>query len=318
MSQTTEKQPEIGIAQQSLRDKLTQIRNAKKMKNNELAALAGCSEGTLSDLINNKKSFSDKLINSITARVGNHSVSGNLVTSLRQYQQIWNLAEACKKASDMRLIVGNTGIGKSTVLRQYAAQASNVYYYKADRRLTWGKLLLAINECMGIVYKKRSTNDLFNNIIRKVEETADSNPLLIIDESEVLSNTIYKHIKNLNTATDGLLAIAIIGITEVKDRIAKLAGLDTQTWQPLQTDSNCYTTFARRLKIHRIPNIGFKPDGNHDIDDYCAAKGIANRDVIKAARTKWWNYDIAEKDVQRARGFGFDLANMTIDEFNLL
>ncbi len=320
---------QISEKQAELSARLNHLKTQKKLRNNEVAAIFGRSEGTISDLLNNSRSLTPKLISNIEAKLTEYIVAGNLVTSLRQYSIMWSLARSCKESSDMRLVVGNTGIGKSVVYRKFAEEHSHVYYLKIDRRYTWNKLLLKMSQTMGIGLKKLkkpgsiyTTTYLYDKIIRHIENTSGSNPLLIIDESEVLSNAIYKNIKNLYTATEGLLGIIIIGITEVKSRIARISGLDSDSWLPVRDDSNQYTTFARRLKVHRIPNIGWnKADdkgGVHDMDMYCRARGISSPEVIVAARRQWWNYEEAERAVKRAHAFGFDMGKLNINEFNAL
>lgn len=309
---------EISALQQSLRDKLLQLKQQKGLRNNELSAIIGRSEGTTSDLLGDKKTFSDKLVQSVLAKLGDYTVDGDVVTGVRQYQQMWNIANACKQASDMRLTVGNTGIGKSLVFRKFAQENGDVYYYKVDRQLSWNVLLQELNRTFGIRIGKKSSNVLLDNIIRKIEETSGNNPMLIIDESEVLSNSIYKHIKNLYTATEGILGIVVVGISEVKSRIARISGLDADTWIPVKTDSNQYTTFARRLKLHRLPNIGKNSEGLHDIAVFCRAKGITNESVIEAACKKWWNYGEAVHAINRARKFGLAPETLTIEEFEVL
>ncbi len=316
----------ISDIQKALSERLKGIQTQKNLKNNEIAAMIGRSEGTVSDLLKGTKAFSDKLIQSVMAKIGDLNQQGELVTSVRQYQQMWSIATACKESSDMRLVVGNTGIGKSVVFRKFTSLHSHVYYFKTDRSYTWTTLLTEIARVMGLRFyskkgkelKRPSASVLLNAIIQKVEETIEQNPMLIIDESEVLNNSIYKHIKNLYTATEGLLGIVIVGISEVRTRIARISGLDPITWLPVSEDSNQYTTFARRLKIHRLPNIGFDKENKHDIDTYCMAKGITNIEVMKLARSKWWNFDEAERAVKRAVNFGFALSELTVDEFKLL
>lgn len=313
------KKIEISPAQKELRERLIDLKQRKGLKNSEIAAFTNRSASTISEIMCDKRQFADKLVNQVSSKILNYESHANeLVTTLRQYRQMMSIAGRCKSLSDMRLIVGNTGIGKSVVVRKFVSENSDVYYLKTDRKYSWNKLLLAINECMGIKYKKRTTGVLLDNIIQKTELTASNNPMLIIDESEVLSNNIYKNIKNLYTATEGLLAIVIIGITDVKARIARIAGLCPDTWFPVKEDSNQYTTFARRVRVHRLPNIGYDNNGTHDIEVYCKAKGIQDKEVIEAAKKSFWNYGEAEDKLRIARQMGFELSTLNIDEFNSL
>lgn len=308
---------QISQLQQTLLARLMSLKQSKKLKNNELAAIISVSEGTMSDILSSKKTFSDKLIQQCLARISDYNIDFDVVP-VRQFNQITSILTTCKTKSDMRLIIGNTGIGKSLVTRKFAKDNADVYYFKVDRSYTWKDLLAEICKIMGIEPKLRGAKHLLNNIIQKIEQTSGNNPLLIIDESEVLTNPIYKHIKNLYTATEGLLGIAIVGITEIQARIAKIAGLDNTTWFPIKSDSNQYTTFARRLVVHRIPNIGYDVEGIHDIDVFMKNYGITNAEVLAAARVKIWNYGEANRIIQRANKMNFKLSELTINEFEIL
>lgn len=303
----------ISKEQNELKNKLVILRDKKKFNNREISAMTGCSEGTISELFSGKRSFSNKLINLINTRLGDYMNNGELVESVNQYTTMWRIAETGKEAGDMRLVVGNTGIGKSSVFRKFAEENKSCYYFKVDRKHTWNKFLLEINRVMGIESDKKTTSFLMDNIIRKVECEMDQCPTLIIDESEVLSNQIFKEMKNLFTATEDKLSIIICGITEVKARIARLAGLDPVTWIPVKSDSNQYTTFARRLKVFRIKNIS-----REDIAKFCEHKGITNKQVIELASAKWWNYGEANRAVNLALRMNINLGKMTVDEFNIL
>ena len=304
---------QITAAQSQFKEKLNSLKANKGLKNNEIANITGRSESVISEIINEKRQFDDKLIYSMMSKLADYFQEGDLVTTLRQYVKMYNIAESCKKASDMRLVVGNTGIGKSVVFKKYASETPDVYYLKVDRPYSWNKFLLEVNRVMGIDIQKKTTTSLLDNIIRKVEISSGNSPVLIIDEAEVLRNPVYKQIKNLHTATEGLLGIIIVGITEVKSRIAKLAWLDPYTWKPNREDSNMYTTFARRLKVLRVDNIA-----GEDIAEFCHMKGVVNEEVITLAADKWWNYAEADRAFSRARAMGIELDKITLEEFNLL
>ncbi len=303
----------ITDAQLQFKEKLVTLKSNKGLKNNEIANITGRSESVISEILADKRQFNEKLIFSMHSKLSDYFQEDGLVTSLRQYVKMYNLAESCKKSSDMRLVVGNTGIGKTVVFKKFTADHPDVYYFKADRTHSWNSFLQEINRVMGIEVVRYRTNHLFSNIINKVETTSGNNPLLIIDEAEILRNSIFKEIKNLHTATEGLLGIIIVGITSVKTRIAKMAWLDPYSWKPNREDNNIYTTFARRLKVFRIENIA--PE---DIAEFCHTKGITNEAVIKIAVNRWWNYEEADRAIRRAAGFNFDLSRITIEEFNLL
>lgn len=320
-------QVQISAKQASLRDKLKSLMEKKSLKSSEIARISGRSEGTISELLRDKKTFSDKLLNVIYDSLRDYMGEDDLV-STRQFNKMWNIADSGKRMSDMRLVVGNTGVGKSVVFRKFAEENESCYYVKVDRKeMTWNIFLHEVATEMGAKLDRKrlrfSTSYLFDKIIALVEEKADSNPILIIDESEVARNSFFKDMKNLRTATEGLLSIVIVGITEVMTRIGKIAGLECRAyeasggynykWYPTRENSNIYTTFARRISVFRVDNIS-----TEDIAAFCAEKGIKNSKVIALAAARWWNYEDADKAIKRAGRMGVDLSRISPEEFELL
>ncbi|MDD3079120.1 MAG: AAA family ATPase [Paludibacter sp.] len=320
-------QIQISAKQASLRDKLKSLMEKKSLKPAEIARITGRSEGTISELLRDKKTFSDKLLNVIYDSLSDYMGEDELVYT-RQMNKMWNVATSGKKMGDMRLVVGNTGVGKSIVFKKFAEENESCYYVKIDRKeMTWNRFLLQVATEMSVKLDRKrirfSTSYLMDKIIAMVEEKADSNPLIIVDESEVARNSFFKDMKNLRTATEGLLGIVIVGITGVMNRIGKISGLECRTyenngvfnykWYPTRENNNIYTTFARRISVFRIDNIS-----TDDIIEFCASKGITNINVQKLAANRWWNYDEADKSVKRAERMGIDLSRITPEEFELL
>lgn len=317
---------EISRLQSQFRSKLLALQQSKKLRNNEIAAITGRSESTISELLNNKRSFADALIYSMQNKLNDYMQESELVTTLRQYTVMMGIAERCKQASDMRLVVGNTGIGKTVVFRKFAAENQAVYYFKVDRQYTWHKFLMAICRVMAIeVEGRRSSNNLLDAIVRKVEQTCGDKPMLNIDEAEILTRAVWRQLKNLYTATEGLLAICIVGITGIKSTLARMAGLEVvryntsrqqtaymEYFRPIRDENNIFTTLVRRLKLFHIATP--TPD---DIEEFCRTKGITNPDVIAIACARWWNYEVADTTIRALTAAGINLAQLTPEEFSL-
>lgn len=318
---------QINPRQLVLKEKLLVLMEKKNMKPAEISRITGRSEGTISELLRDKKNFSPRLLTVIHESLRDYMGDEELVQT-RQFVKMWNIAKASKAAGDMRLVVGNTGIGKSVLFKKFAEENESCWFLKFDRKeITWNRLLLLIAREMGVrLDKKRkrfSSTFLLDEIVKLIEEKADTNPMIIIDESEVARISIFKELKNLRTATEGLLSIVIVGITDVMNKIGRMSGLESRTydtpngaqyrWYPKTTDSNQYTTFARRISLFRIENISTK-----DIEDFCIEKGITNTEVIKLAQNKWWNYEDADRAIRRAELMGINLAELTPAEFEVL
>ena len=124
---------QISAKQAALRDKLKSLMEKKSLKPAEIARISGRSEGTISELLRDKKTFSDKLLNVIYDSLRDYMGEDDLV-STRQFNKMWNIAASGKKMSDMRLVVGNTGVGKSVVFRKFAEENESCYYVKVDRK----------------------------------------------------------------------------------------------------------------------------------------------------------------------------------------
>lgn len=316
----------ISALQLKFRDRLISLQKSKKLKNNEIAAITGRSESTISEIINNRRAFADALIYSMQSKLNDYMLENNLVTSLRQYTVMMSIAERCKETSDMRLVVGNTGIGKTVVFRKFAAEHKAVYYFRVDRQYTWNKFLLEVCRAMGIEPERRSSNALLDAIVRKVEQTCGDKPMLIIDEAEILTRAVWKQLKNLYTATEGLLAICIVGITSIKNMLGRMAGLEVMRYnpnnqqaaymeyfRPLRDENNIFTTFARRLRLFHIVT-----PTREDIEEFCRTKGITNKEVINMACDRWWNYEMADTAIRGLIASGINLATITPEEFSLI
>jgi hypothetical protein len=324
-----EKEIKITNKQSILRDKILSLMDKKSLKASEIARISGRSEGTISELLRSKKTFSDKLLNVIYDALRDY-IGENELVSTRQFNKIWSIAKASKQLSDMRLVVGNTGIGKSVVLKKFAEENTRSYYVKIDRKeMTWRQFLLKVCMAMGVRMERKrvmlSTAYLLDRIVKFCEENSDDNPQLIIDESEFAKTSFFKDLKGLFTATEGLLSIVIAGITSVMDTVAKVAGLEVVSdasgstseykyrWYPVKNSSNIFTTFARRVSLFRIDNIS-----RGDIANFCSEKGIRDKKVIEMAASRWWNYDEADRAVNRALRMDFKLDKLTPEEFEVL
>lgn|GEM_PF-2032917 len=322
-----EKNVTISEKQANLRDKVFAMMEKKNLKPAEISRITGRSEGTMSEFLNGKKSFSDKLLNAIHDSLKDYMGEDELVHT-RQFNKMWGILTTGKQGCDMRLIAGNTGVGKSVLCKKFAEENECCYYVKIDRTdMSWNQFLKRVCREMGVSLdrnrKRFSTAFLLDSIVQKIEEKADGNPQLIIDESEFARNPFFKELKGLQTATEGLLSIVVVGISDVVKRIGRLAGLESRVyqtpsgyvyrWYPAKENSNIYTTFARRIKVFRINNVS-----TDDIRAFCTEKGIGNKKVIELACQRWWNYEDADRAVKRAERMNINLATITTEEFEIL
>ena len=113
-----------------------------------------------------------------------------IFTSLRQYQKLIHIAQATRKNALFVLASGNTGVGKTTTMRQLYAEAPHTFYIKIEDDLTWRELLRKIAISLGIKDLPYRTEALREAIQQRVELLANEHPLLIIDEAEELTDSV--------------------------------------------------------------------------------------------------------------------------------
>lgn len=307
--------------QMTLVENLQALITKKNLSQSTLANIIQCSKGTMSDLLGSKREFSDAFLARCEQRVvvyGDNKEE-DLVTEVRQFKQPYNIIQKCHKEASFALIVGNSGIGKTIVGKYYAKHNPSAYYIKVDRKLSYNALLSLIALELGLLENKGKSKEIRRyssakllDMIVYFVETQATIPCIIIDEAEVLSISTLQQLKNLYTATEGLLSIIISGITSVKKSIAQKAGYNEE-WFPIR-ENNRYTTFARRLKPFVLPQINLD-----DMRIFCKHYGITNEEIVRMAFAKWGDYGIAyEKILLAQKDYKIDLNKITKEQFNQL
>lgn len=108
--------------------------------------------------------------------------------------EICGLAHAM---SDIYLVIGEAGLGKTMALKQYVSQNSNVIMLEIDPTFSVKVLLNELCNKLGIVVSGSKSNHHMMDLI--VEKLKGSERLLIIDEAELLA---YKPLEILRRIHD--------------------------------------------------------------------------------------------------------------------
>lgn len=141
------------------------------------------------------------------------------------FNTVINLCKDAAKRHYLYGLVGCTGAGKTTALKQYYASNPNVFYVECknimNRKHFFGAILkeLGIN-FIGTVY----------DMVNRIEEEFKSieNPLLIIDEAGKLSHTLILDLHDLRNATMNNLGIILSGCEYFKENLEKGVQKDKQ------------------------------------------------------------------------------------------
>ncbi len=112
-------------------------------------------------------------------------------------QKIWTVLRSCDQDSDMGLIVGPAGCGKTETIREYKRQFRSTVYMTADVTMrSVGSVLLLISRQLPGVARFSSTNSAFLQKI--IEHLKNSRRLLVIDEAHFLSWEAFEVLRKIH------------------------------------------------------------------------------------------------------------------------
>ena len=238
-----------------------------------------------------------------------------IFTSLRQYQKLIHIAKATRKNALFVLASGNTGVGKTTAMRQLYAEAPHTFYIKIEDDLTWRELLRKIAISLGIKDLPYRTEALREAIQQRVELLANEYPLLIIDEAEELTDSVARKLKRLHTLTEGQLGVLIVAHPNLRRRLARASGLNPDTGQPRSgRPETQYATLWRRLSFFDVP-----PVSDEDIAAICKEElRVRDNAVVALAQERWTNYGAMAKDISVAAAADMQWTELSPEDFQFI
>ena len=287
----------------------------KSISQAQMAMQMGISEGSLSDLMHERRAFSATMLSKIGRVLCDLQNGGSrLFTSLRQYQKMVHVAAFTRKKALFTLACGHTGIGKTTATRHIYACEAHTFYIKVEDDLSWRELLRKIGTAVGLDYLPYRTEALREQLQRKVEQLSAQRPLLIIDEAEELTNTVARKLKRLHTLTEGQLGVLIVAHTELRRRLALASGLHPEGQPRTGRPETQYATLWRRLAHFELPSVS-----QEDIATLCQDElHIKDRALLALAQERWTNYGYMAKDLLVAETAGLAWDTMSTDEFQFI
>ena len=117
------------------------------------------------------------------------------------------ILEICGLAHDMSdiyLVIGEAGLGKTMALKEYAARKSNVVMMEVDPTFTAKVMLQELCSLLGITAAKNS-HAMMTAIIDKLK---GSDRLLIVDEAELLSYKPLEILRRIHDKTNCSIVLA--------------------------------------------------------------------------------------------------------------
>lgn len=236
----------------------------------ELARALAVSSSYISQLLNaddlQKLPFAESTWKKLRTGLG----IGDDVFATRQYKSgIGTLMEA-KKESYCAIIDGDTGMGKTTMVRSMAKQQpSETYIARCYSDLTAREFLREIARKVGVA-STGTKAEIRKAITRKL--SAEKYAVLIIDEAENLKDSIYGTLKDLFDDLEGKAAIVLVGM-DIIEKIDRLCSSRKAFNQPFK---------QLRRRFNRKLQLG----GMHksDVRSICSHYGFTDREADEMMR----------------------------------
>lgn len=122
-------------------------------------------------------------------------------------------------------LIGYTGAGKTTALKQFCQSTPNVYYVECKNIMNRKQFFATVLKELGV----NVAGTVFDMVNRIIDEfNAKENPLLIIDEAGKLSHTLTLDLHDLRNATNDNLGIILSGCEYFKDNLETAVKRDKQ------------------------------------------------------------------------------------------
>ncbi|RLM27477.1 DNA transposition protein [Brenneria alni] len=256
------------------------VRNAVDNSDINYAAVAreiGVSNSQLSQFVNDAyRGDNHSLANKLTVWLDNRSRRTNEMPiapdfiATRTVKQIWNALQYAQLAQCITVIYGNSGVGKTRALQQFATERPNVWLITVSpSRSSLSECLYELALELGIGDAPRRSGQLGRAIRRKLRGT---NGIVIVDEADHLDYSVLEELRILQEETG--VGLALVGNHQV---YGKLTGGNSRNMD----FARLFSRIAKKVSILKTKKA--------DVDAISDAWGLnknAERELIHALSEK--------------------------------
>lgn len=196
-----------------------------------------------------------------TEREATAAPTSSQVVETRSMLEICAVLRRATLDRDMTMATGESGIGKTTALREYHRRNPTTILIEADPGYTARALSVELCEQLGLD-TRGTIHDLLKRMISKL---SGSGRLIIIDEAEHLPLRCLELIRRVHDKAE--VAVALVGMPRLKTN--------------LQGDPNYFAQLYKRIGFHRpLASLTDK-----DVKALVTARiGAVDADVLSALR----------------------------------
>lgn len=218
--------------QEAIIEALRKISETRSLSQISSEIGATVSKGTLSNVLNRKNL--DKVSKSMWSRLAKYTQAGMNSFSWRiletqNYKLVTDTCITAMEEASMKMIIGKTGLGKTTALERFSKSNQNVAYVLLQRTMGVRDCLVAIAHAVGEPIDG-TTNQLVKQVSKKLVER---NGLLILDDCGKVIKKFYGVLQQIYDTTEGMTGIVLAGVPDLKQHLERNAARNKESYNEL-------------------------------------------------------------------------------------
>lgn len=155
----------------------------------------------------------------------------------RNYTLVKGLCARIHRNGRMGVCTGQAGLGKTTALKSYASEFTDVIYLEADTSVSPRELMKSLNRIINNNVTG-TVNEIKNQLILRLRDTGR---LIIIDQAEYLSEKALDLLRTVHDRTG--VGIVLAGLPQLLSNLRGIGGVNEQL----------YTRISMAVELRRLP-----------------------------------------------------------------
>ncbi|MDM8240657.1 ATP-binding protein [Phocaeicola barnesiae] len=186
-------------------------------RNRAAESLQNVSSATVSQLINGKyELISDDMFTRIAVQIGFSFDSWTLHEG-KTFREITYAFADAQAYRNVTWVVGDAGCGKTTAAIEYRRTHRNVFYILCSEDMRRSDFVREMAKQVGAPTDTTNLRDMLENAISMIAFL--SNPLLIFDEGDKLTDSVFNYFISIYNRLEGHAGIVFLSTDYIKRRI---------------------------------------------------------------------------------------------------
>lgn len=252
-------------------------------RNRASESLNGVSSATVSQILNGKyEKVSDDMFVRIAAQIG-YSFEHWVVTESTAFKEITFALSDAQMYKNVTWVVGDAGCGKTTAAIDYRKNHRNVFYILCSEDMRKGDFVREIAKQVGAPTDASNVRDILEYAIGMISFL--NNPLLIFDEGDKLTDTVFNYFISIYNRLEGHSGIVFMSTDYIKRRMNN----------GLQYNKKGYKEINSRIG-RRFFEV--QATNRNDIHAICTANGLTDTAAIGKVLK---DAEASENDLRRVK-----------------